>query len=361
MAEFTGERVIPNQVDPDLFNEHLARYAFAARLAGKKRVLDAGCGTGYGSAALACQARDVLGIDISAEAVAYAREHFGAENIRFEQASCTAIPAAAQSFDVIAAFEIIEHLTDWREFLREARRVLAPGGLFLVSTPNKSYYAETRRREGPNPFHQHEFELEEFRRELLAIFPSVSLYFENHTEAILFEPEGAPAGVAAEFEQGRNTGPTAHFFLAVCGVEAVAGIPALIYVPRAGNVLREREHHIELLAGELATKNQWVADRDTRIVDLQDELRSEQAKARARIDQLEEENRHTLSVAKRVVQELEDKCDELARCVDLLHAAERKAEEKQQESDELRGRILASRWFKLGRKLNLGPVVDPRK
>jgi len=68
VAEFTGERVIPNQVDPDLFNEHQARYAFAARLARKKRVLDAGCGTGYGTAALACQARDVLGIDISASA-----------------------------------------------------------------------------------------------------------------------------------------------------------------------------------------------------------------------------------------------------------------------------------------------------
>ena len=361
MAEFTGERVIPNQVDPDLFNEHQARYAFAARLARKEHVLDAGCGTGYGTAELACQARDVLGIDISAEAVAYAREHFGAENIRFAQASCTAIPTAAETFDLIAAFEIIEHLSDWRAFLREARRVLAPGGLFLVSTPNKNYYAETRRREGPNPFHKHEFELEEFRRELLAIFPNVSLYFENHTEAILFEPEHAPTGVAAEFEQGRNTGPTAHFFLAVCGFERVAGIPALVYVPRAGNVLRERERHIGLLESELATKNLWVADRDTRIVDLQDELRSEQRKARARIDQLEEENRHTLATATRIVQELEDKCDELARCVDLLHAAERTVEEKQNEADDLRGRILSSRWFRLGRTLGLGPAVDPRK
>ncbi len=361
MAEFTGERVIPNQVDPDLFNEHQARYTFAARLAGRKRVLDAGCGTGYGTATLACQARDVLGIDISAEAIAYARAHFGAENIRFAQASCTAIPAAAETFDVIAAFEIIEHLSDWRGFLREARRVLAPGGLFLVSTPNKSYYAETRRRQGPNPFHEHEFELEEFRRELLAVFPNVSLYFENHTEAILFEPEHPASGAAAEFEQGRNTGPAAHFFLAVCALERVAGIPALIYIPRAGNVLRERELHIGLLEGELAMKNQWVEERVARILELQDELASEQAKARARIDQLEEENRHTLTTAKRVVQELADKCDELARCVDFLHAAERTVEEKQHEADELRGKILASRWFKLGRKLNLGPAIDPRK
>ena len=56
MAEFTGERVIPGQVDADLLNEHLARYAFAVRLAGGKRVLDAGCGAGYGSAELAVAA-----------------------------------------------------------------------------------------------------------------------------------------------------------------------------------------------------------------------------------------------------------------------------------------------------------------
>ena len=46
MAEFTGERVIPGEVDVDLLNEHVARYAFAARLARGKRVLDAGCGGG---------------------------------------------------------------------------------------------------------------------------------------------------------------------------------------------------------------------------------------------------------------------------------------------------------------------------
>ena len=69
LAEFTGERVIPDQVDVDLLNEHLARYTFAARLASGKRVLDAGCGAGYGSAELARTAQRVIGIDRAAEAV----------------------------------------------------------------------------------------------------------------------------------------------------------------------------------------------------------------------------------------------------------------------------------------------------
>ena len=83
MAEFTGERVIPGQVDIDLMNEHVARYAFAARLARGKRVLDAGCGAGYGSAELAKVAASVLGVDVAADAVDFAREHYRLPHLSF--------------------------------------------------------------------------------------------------------------------------------------------------------------------------------------------------------------------------------------------------------------------------------------
>jgi hypothetical protein len=49
LAEFTGERVIPGQVDADLWNEHFARYLFASRLARGRRVVDLGSGSGYGA------------------------------------------------------------------------------------------------------------------------------------------------------------------------------------------------------------------------------------------------------------------------------------------------------------------------
>ncbi len=176
MAEFTGERVIPGQVDIDLFNEHMARYAFAARLARGKRALDAGCGAGYGSAELARAALSVVGIDSSSGAIEYARANYPLPNLTFEQASCEALPHADGSFDLIVAFEVIEHLTNWSRFLREARRTLAPNGQFIVSTPNKLYYAESRGSDGANPFHVHEFEFEEFRDELRSVFPHVSLY-----------------------------------------------------------------------------------------------------------------------------------------------------------------------------------------
>src|SRR3977135_1391273 len=86
LAEFTGERLIPGEVDIDLLNEHMARYNFAARLTRGKRVLDAGCGAGYGSAELAQMAERVIGIDIAPEAVEFARSHYQAPNLSFEQA-----------------------------------------------------------------------------------------------------------------------------------------------------------------------------------------------------------------------------------------------------------------------------------
>src|SRR5437764_6113276 len=162
LAEFTGERVIPGKVDADLLNEHMARYAFAARLSRRKQVLDAGCGAGYGSAELARTAAGVLGVDNSAEAVAFARAEYPAPNLRFEEADCLALPAANGSIDLVVAFEVIEHLEDWRGFLLEARRVLAASGQFIVSTPNNVYYSESRRTGGPNPFHVHEVGFEAF-------------------------------------------------------------------------------------------------------------------------------------------------------------------------------------------------------
>src|SRR5581483_7063214 len=90
LHEFTGERVIPGLVDADLFNEHLSRYRFAAQFATPEMaVLDAGCGTGYGSAEF--NVRAIAAIDISPEAVAHAAAHYARPIAFFAAASCSAI------------------------------------------------------------------------------------------------------------------------------------------------------------------------------------------------------------------------------------------------------------------------------
>ncbi len=405
-VEFTGERVIPGQVDADLFNEHLARYAFAARLARGKRVLDAGCGAGYGAAELAQSALSVVAADIAADAVTFARAHYRLPHLEIEQASCTALPHPDGAFDLVVAFEVIEHLPAWRDFLLEARRVLAPTGQFIVSTPNKLYYAESRSRAGANPFHAHEFEFDEFRSELAAIFPHISLFLENHVEGVAFRPvQDGGAGETAEVRvDGGQTPPAeAHFFVAVCAHRPQTDNPAFVYVPSAANVLREREMHIALLEGELRRKDGWLeeAKRDlsdldrkhrkltaeleesnlwaerlngelaasgARIDDLQQELAAEQAAAQARIAELDQENRTKSEWAQQLNGQLDAKLQELARCVEYLHQAEKTVEERTRwaqalstEIDLLRRKLAlleASRWVRLGRSVGLGPDAD---
>src|SRR3954466_4923895 len=284
LAEFTGERVIPGQVDVDLLNEHLARYTFAARLARGKRVLDAGCGAGYGSAELAHVAQSVVGIDCAVDAVGFARENYRLPNLQFEQASCTALPHKDSSFDLVVGFEVIAHLDNWRDFLREVRRVMAPNGQFIVSTPNKQYYTESRGVEGANPFHVHEFDFEEFRTELKAIFPYVSLYLENHVGGVTFQPHEPGNTVEVRVDAGEPAPDESHFFVAVCAHRPLVGNPTFVYVPRAANVLRERERHIELLEHELADKNEWL----TKALDEHEALMAQFAKQK---EDLESSNR----------------------------------------------------------------------
>jgi SAM-dependent methyltransferase len=404
-VEFTGERVIPGQVDADLLNEHLARYAFAARLARGKRVLDAGCGAGYGAAELAESAFSVVGADIAADAVAFAREHYPLPHLAFEQASCTALPHPDAAFDLVVAFEVIEHLPGWRDFLLEVRRVLAPTGQFIVSTPNKLYYAESRSRAGANPFHVHEFEFDEFRAELSAFFPHISLFLENHVEGVAFRPlhEGAGGTTEVRVDGGETPPAESHFFVAVCAHRPQTGNPTFVYVPSAANVLRERETHIALLEGELRRKDDWLEDakRDlgdldrehrkltaeleesnrwagrldrelaasgVRIVELQHELAAGQAAAQARIAELDRENRTKSEWAQQLDAQLDGKLQELARCVEYLHAAEKTVEERTRWAQGLNAEVAqlrrsldlleASRWVRLGRRVGLGPDAD---
>ncbi len=413
MAEFTGERVIPGQVDVDLLNEHLARYTFAARLARGKRVLDAGCGSGYGSAELAHVADGVVGLDCAAEALEFARANYRLPNLRFEQGSCTQFPHPDGSFDLVVAFEVIEHLENWREFLIEARRVLEASGQLIVSTPNKLYYNESRGLEGANPFHVHEFDFAEFQQELKSVFPFVSMFLENHVEGVTFQPEETGNTVEVRVDSGEPQPDDSHFFVAVCAHRPQLGNPTFVYVPRAANVLRERERHIELLERELGTKNEWLRkaleehqdlmakfgeqkesleksnrwaqalnrdldERSARVAELQEEMARDQAAATkmaadydTKVGELEEDIRAKTQWARDVeaslTAEVRKQTAHLVAAVDALHQTEKELEERtvwalrlQEEANGLTQQVQlvrGSRWMKLGRKIGLGPVL----
>jgi 2-polyprenyl-3-methyl-5-hydroxy-6-metoxy-1,4-benzoquinol methylase len=121
------------------YAENIQRTEFALAHCQGKRVLDAGCGSGYASHFLAANgAASVLGLDNSDEAIAEARRIYPRGNLRFEQRDLQCLDADAMRarFEVVVNFETLPHLPDPRAFIAGVKAALADGGTFITSTPN---------------------------------------------------------------------------------------------------------------------------------------------------------------------------------------------------------------------------------
>ena len=131
-----AEEAVWPGVRNDLFVAHESVYHFATRFAPGHRVLDAACGTGYGSHILAASgATHVLGVDISARRVAYAARHYNRANLTYRVGDCNALELAPKSFDFIVSSNTLEHLRDPATFLASAADLLDDGGQLLVVVP----------------------------------------------------------------------------------------------------------------------------------------------------------------------------------------------------------------------------------
>lgn len=159
MLEWTGERYIPWMEVGEVHYNHLHRYLFAAQYCKNKRVLDLGCGEGYGSNILSKYANEVVGVDIDESTIAHARAKYDDSKIKFIQGSVLEVPLGDHEFDIVVSFEVLEHIEEHDTYIAEIKRLLKPNGVFFVSTPNKLVYTDPN---AINPFHKKELNWDEF-------------------------------------------------------------------------------------------------------------------------------------------------------------------------------------------------------
>ena len=136
-------------------------YEFAKPFITGEKVLDVGCGLAYGTALMAERASTITGMDYDLQTLEDNRKRYNTiSNLDFKQAIIPPLPFADQSYDVITAFQFIEHIEHRKEFLKECLRVLKPGGSLLVTTPN------AKKSLARNPFHVHEYTFDEMKKEV---------------------------------------------------------------------------------------------------------------------------------------------------------------------------------------------------
>ena len=302
--DFTGERIVPGAANCEpafaqkMYQEHVARYAFAAELAVGRDVLDVACGVGYGSQWLAKNgAKSVLGIDIADDAIEHARQNYFHQAVKFEVADALELEFEG-TFDVITCFEFIEHVEDQRRVLDGIKRALRPSGLLIISTPRPL----EEKRTG---FHVHELTFEELRELLSERFPVVQNFFERNCFTSFVGaklPETLDRLVSVTNELQLDDADYFIFVAQVSGEHGGMPVKPVLAVNDDRYVLRLEQDIVNLRNGE-NYHNQLINDLSQKNEKLSRELesaRSELDGARKRLESLNSMHEEMSKIAEEV-------------------------------------------------------------
>ncbi len=153
---------------------HLNRYRKILPFAEQKNVLDAGCGYGYGTKMIASKAKKVVALDISKEAIEYARKKYNSRNIEYICEDLNNINLSNfDKSDIAIIFEVLEHINNPQNIIRKLRQNMNLGGYLFLSVPNG------KRINDSNPFHVNKFDKNEIIDLLGDFFNVEKIYYQN--------------------------------------------------------------------------------------------------------------------------------------------------------------------------------------
>jgi GT2 family glycosyltransferase/ubiquinone/menaquinone biosynthesis C-methylase UbiE/TolA-binding protein len=319
--EFTGERFVPG-THGMIELEHIHRYLQASRIAAGKVVLDIASGEGYGSAMLAAHATKVIGVDISAEAIEHSRTRYQRHNLEFRVGTCADIPLDDATVDLIVSFETVEHHDQHDRMMQELKRVLRPGGVLLISSPDKLHYTIEPGR--LNPFHIKELHKGEFQDLISKYFVHITYFAQR-----VFYGSGIFASQASP--------PLSSYLLSKELVKEFSGLSDPTYwialasdclLPSlASSVLEQPIDELEVvgqLKQALSERDRRVADltseRDRRVADLTEQLGQHNGQIITLSHEVSERNnqiatlRESLTERGRQLADLRGLRDEVAAC-----------------------------------------------
>lgn len=140
--------------------EHLARYIYASEQIRKRKaryVLDAACGSGYGSVEIAKYANRVISIDKNTPFPQYQKPNIEYIHVNLNNDDFSLSLNLQKKLDAIVCFETLEHLDNPEDFLLSLAKIIKKNGLLFVSVPNGDFEKTDKNNELINPYHLHKF------------------------------------------------------------------------------------------------------------------------------------------------------------------------------------------------------------
>ena len=117
---------------------HWAGDSRSVRPLAGKRALDVGCGAGLLCEPLARLGAAVTGLDAAAENIAAAQAHAAGAGLAIDYRCGDVGKLGLSGYDLVTSLEVLEHVSDPAAFIAALRAALAPGGLLILSTPNRT-------------------------------------------------------------------------------------------------------------------------------------------------------------------------------------------------------------------------------